>query len=100
MVRSNKFQEYDFGKEGNMKHYKQPTPPLYKVADNPVPTAIFTGTNDWLADPTDVATLKPQIKHLIYSKNIDSWNHLDFIWGESAYKVIYPDIIQMMKDMS
>ena len=75
----------------------QATPPLYRVADNPVPTAIFTATNDWLADPIDVAKLKPQIKHLIFSKNIEKWNHLDFIWGESAYKLIYPDIINLMK---
>lgn len=82
-----------------LKDSFQPTPPIYKVSDNPVPTAIFTATNDWLADPTDIATLKPQIKNLIYSKNIDDWNHLDFIWGENAYKVIYPDIIALMKKM-
>jgi len=97
MVKSNQFQAYDYGKNGNMQHYNQATPPLYKVSDNPVPTAIFTATNDWLADPIDVAKLKPQIKHLIFSKNIEKWNHLDFIWGESAYKLIYPDIINLMK---
>ena len=70
------------------------------MSDNPVPTAIFTATNDWLADPTDVAVLKPQIKNLIFSKNIDNWNHLDFIWGRDAYKIIYPDIIDLMKKLS
>ena len=65
-----------------------------------VPTAIFTGSNDWLADPRDVAVLKPQIKNLIYEKNEADWNHLDLVWGTNANKRIYPDIIRLMKKIS
>lgn len=97
MVHSNKFQAYDFGKDGNRQHYNQDTAPVYSIADSPVPTALFTSDNDWLADPTDVAWLKPQIKNLIYNKELVNWNHLDFIWGENANKVIYPDIIKLMQ---
>ena len=32
----------------------QPTPPSYNVTELNVPTALFTGGHDWLADPTDV----------------------------------------------
>ena len=32
----------------------QPSPPSYNVTELNVPTALFTGGNDWLADPTDV----------------------------------------------
>ena len=30
-----------------------------------VPTNLFTGGQDWLADPTDVAKLIPQIHHVL-----------------------------------
>eukprot|EP00794_Sanderia_malayensis_P012754 gene12754-14061_t len=100
MVRSNKFQAYDYGQDGNKKHYNQATAPLYSVSASNVPTAIFTSENDWLADPTDVATLKPQIRNLIFSKHLEKWNHLDFIWGDTAYQVIYPEIIKLMKQLA
>ena len=50
---------FDYGKEGNMQHYNQPTAPLYDFAKYPisVPLAMFTGDMDELADPTDVAFL-------------------------------------------
>ena len=61
-----------------------------------VPTALFTATNDWLADPQDVATLIPKIRNLIFHNNQEDWNHLDFVWGIDADKKIYPDIIKLM----
>lgn len=66
-----------------------------------VPMALFTGTKDWLADPKDVAELLPILNatgHLIFHKNIDYYDHLDFIWGVNAATVIYSDIIKIAKD--
>ena len=62
-----------------------------------VPTAVFTGGHDWLADPTDVAHLLPKIPHLIYHLNIDYYEHLDFIWGLDCGYVIYPHVVAQLK---
>lgn len=82
---------FDFGAAGNMKHYNQvrlylhrsvrltherrltsvftscpqSTPPQYHVQDMKVPTALFSGGQDTLADPKDVAVLLTQVSLLI-----------------------------------
>ena len=62
------------------------------------PVALFTATNDWLADPYDVAHgLKPYLRSVVFEKNIEEWNHMDFVWGEDANQRIYEDILNLMK---
>ena len=60
-----------------------------------IPIALFTGSNDWLADPEDVKNLLPKLTNIAFHKNIDDYDHLDFIWGVNAYQVIYPDIVRL-----
>ncbi|XP_012566664.2 gastric triacylglycerol lipase isoform X1 [Hydra vulgaris] len=97
MIKSGKFQMFDYGKSGNIKRYNQEFAPLYNISKVKVPVALFTGTNDWLSDPTDVNTnLRPFLPNIVFSKNIDAWNHVDFIWGIDANKMIYEDIIKLM----
>ena len=53
MVRSNKFQMYDYGSaKENIRHYKQATPPLYDISAVKVNTSLYWGGKDLLADPT------------------------------------------------
>lgn len=60
--------------------------------------ALFTGGNDWLADPKDVETLLPNLKNIRSHKNIPEWEHLDFIWALNAPTQCYNDIINMIKN--
>lgn len=100
MVKSGKFQKFDYGKSENIKRYNQEYAPSYNVSKVEVPVALYTGSNDWLADPTDVNTnLKPFLPNVILHKNIDAWNHLDFVWGINAKNMIYLDIIEVMNKM-
>ena len=111
---------YDFGSsESNQQHYgqvcdiviivtssstcmyQQDTPPLYDLSKFSVPTYLFTGGQDWLADPTDVAKLIPQIQHVLRNHTaIPSYDHFDFIWGIDANKRIYNVIINNIKAVS
>ncbi|XP_043109643.1 gastric triacylglycerol lipase isoform X1 [Puntigrus tetrazona] len=97
-VKSSKLTAYDYGKAGNMAHYNQSTPPLYNVRDMTVPTALWSGGQDTLADPQDVALLLTQIPKLVYHRDIKHWEHLDFIWGLDAPQEMYNKIIAMMRE--
>jgi len=91
-VKRNKFEWFDYGTRYlNEKHYGSPDPPLYDLSAIKVPTALFYGDNDILADPTDVqqliSELSPDI--IVHQNHQSSFAHLDFVWGFDAYDLIY-----------
>lgn len=57
-VLENKFQRYDWGSDDeNLLKYGQSTPPEYALEQFFPKVALFIGSNDYLADPTDVQQL-------------------------------------------
>ncbi|XP_052050042.1 tear acid lipase-like protein [Apodemus sylvaticus] len=98
-IRSGIFQAYDWGSQFlNMLHYSQPTPPLYKVEDMKVPTAMWSGGRDFLADPIDVKKLEPNISNLFYHKKIADYSHLDFVIGLDAPQKVFNEIVTFIKE--
>uniref|UniRef100_A0A3Q3GPD8 Lipase n=1 Tax=Labrus bergylta TaxID=56723 RepID=A0A3Q3GPD8_9LABR len=91
-VHGGRLSAYDFGVAGNMKHYNQVSPDLH------VPTALFSGGQDTLADPKDVAILLTQVTNLVFHKHIDHWDHLDFIWGLDAPEQMFPSILKLLQE--
>lgn len=68
-----------------------------------VPTILFSGGKDWLADPTDVAGLVPILQKsgaLRGHIKISYYDHLDFIWGLDAYDKVYNHILDEAKKLS
>ncbi|XP_068957743.1 lipase member J-like [Petaurus breviceps papuanus] len=92
------FQGYDWGSPNqNLAHYNQTIPPVYNVSTMEVPTALWSGLRDLLADPKDVSVLIPQIPKMIYHKILPVFDHLAFIWGINGPQEIYYEIIKMIK---
>ena len=97
-VQTNLFQAYDYGSpQKNQLHYNQTTPPAYPIRPMRIPTAVFTGGEDWLADPTDVQFIFDNLQSLVFKKDIPNYNHIDFVWALSANQLIYPDLINVME---
>ncbi|XP_073934916.1 lipase member M isoform X3 [Castor canadensis] len=98
-VSSGELRAFDWGSETkNLEKCNQPTPVKYKVQDMTVPTAMWSGGQDWLSNPEDVKTLLSEVTNLIYHKNIPEWAHVDFIWGLDAPHRVYNEIIHLMKE--
>lgn len=62
-----------------------------------VPTAVFSGGHDFLADPVDVASLLSKIPNLVYNRTIPDYEHLDFIWGLNSATKVYQEIVKLIK---
>ena len=58
----------------------QRQPPQYNVSNIRVPVTLFWGTDDWLADPTDVGLLAFKLQTLAGNYAFQDFNHLDFVW--------------------
>jgi len=100
LLRDKQLQRFDYGSPDlNMKHYNSTTPPRYKVSALSVPTALFAGGNDFLADPRDVVWLEGQLKPGVIVKNVfyDDYNHLDFVWGVDANVRVYEHLISLVR---
>jgi hypothetical protein len=63
-----------------------------------VPTAMWSGGRDILADTIDVKNLEPKISNLIYHKNIPYHNHMDVIVGLDGPEQIFSELITIIKE--
>ena len=89
---------YDFGVPSeNVLHYNQTTPPIYDLTQVKVPVALYSGTNDWLADPTDVDFLRKVLPNIVDNLIVDIYNHQDFVWAVNTREVIYDRMLELMK---
>ena len=60
--------------------------------------SLFYGGHDLLADVQDVEVLKQTIPDAIVSDNfLRRFQHLDFVWGTTAYLEVYKPIIKQIK---
>uniref|UniRef100_A0A8C2TM36 Lipase member M-like n=1 Tax=Coturnix japonica TaxID=93934 RepID=A0A8C2TM36_COTJA len=80
----------------NQAIYNQVGPPYYQL-EMSVPTAVWSGGEDWVADQRDVQLLLPRIARLISYVHITDWNHWDFIWGLDGPGRLYSRIVDMVK---
>jgi pimeloyl-ACP methyl ester carboxylesterase len=96
-VDSDLFQMYNYGKVKNIKIYHQENPPQYTVEDWNLPSLIFYGGRDKLADETDVLHLLSQLPvQPIYSQLLPTYGHGDFVWGMDARTMLYDPILSML----
>uniref|UniRef100_A0AC35UGS0 Lipase n=1 Tax=Rhabditophanes sp. KR3021 TaxID=114890 RepID=A0AC35UGS0_9BILA len=89
-------QKFDFGSD-NFNHYGQSTPPIYDISLVNVPTYIYYGDDDWLADKMDIEDyILPNIpkQYLKEVVELASFNHLDFVIGLNAPSKIYIPMIK------
>jgi lysosomal acid lipase/cholesteryl ester hydrolase len=119
LVHSGKLQFYDYGKieEGilfehsylkqqklgsdseNEKHYNQTTPPIYNLKNFPpsVNMSIFHGSEDYLADPADVAKMISVFgEDRFFYNQASNFDHMSYVWGLQAPKLVYSQILDML----
>lgn len=97
-VEAPRFQLFDYGcgllSCKNMDVYHQRTAPVLDLSKIAAPVALFSGGDDALGDPTDVAEIAAALppSSLVHASAIAKFAHLDFVWAPDAASLLYPDV--------
>ena len=88
-IREGKFQQYDYGKDGNEAQYGSKSPPEYAVDDFPtqlagVPMMFFAGYNDYFAQDDDFNKVLSHMPSSTQVVRVEDYNHLDYMWAADA----------------
>ncbi|CAO3647601.1 unnamed protein product [Mucor fragilis] len=73
-------------------------PPRFPTLQIQTPIAIFYGRSDSLVDFNVLSADLPS--PLAYVKSIEKWEHLDFLWAEGIEKIVYPDILKLLRQFN
>lgn len=93
------FMKFDYGPEGNKKHYNQLVPPLYHLSNANIPIRGFVGLQDELGDPTDNTFLKATLAALNKDYTEYRYNncgHITFMWGLNPSQIM-SDVLAEIK---
>jgi len=97
-VRTGRYAMYDYGLIGNELHYHSSTSPSYNLtAIAAPPVALFHGGDDPLADTNDVNILISSLppSSLVYKSLLPGYDHLDFVWGQTANVDVYNEVVSL-----
>ena len=91
LLKSKKFQMYDYGKEKNLEIYKTETPTLYTdyYSKINIPIYLITGSKDILVDNKDIK------KHLSFFKNNPNMKH---VYWENYIKKGHTELIMKLSN--
>ncbi|XP_069359562.1 uncharacterized protein [Maniola hyperantus] len=88
------FAQYDHGSETNQKIYNSSEPPVYRLDRVTMPIALFAAANDGYSSLADVEILRGKLPNVVYyllNPRL-SCNHIDYMWGRTVSKYLYPYI--------
>lgn len=92
---------FDFGLIGNLEHYGKSQPPDYNIKalkSLEFPMYLFAGTKDSIVSAKDFETLIARLpKDKVQHEYIDDYGHLDYVWANNAHLILYPKIIEFLK---
>ncbi|KAL7185876.1 hypothetical protein ACSBR2_027770 [Camellia fascicularis] len=104
MIRSGNITMYDYDDEGeNMKHYGQPSPPVYDMTSipNDLPLFLSYGGQDALSDVNDVKHLLGSLKDhngdKIVVQYVQNYAHADYVMAVNAKQVVYDPLMAFFR---
>ncbi|XP_054922654.2 gastric triacylglycerol lipase-like [Dermacentor andersoni] len=98
IIKTNRFQKFDWGLLKNKIKYGQVKPPQYDLSKVTAPVALYWSEGDVLACPDDVRHLKRLLPNVVlcYKVPVPGFTHVDFAWSIKAKNHLYKTILHMM----
>ncbi|CAH1105282.1 unnamed protein product [Psylliodes chrysocephalus] len=97
-VNTANFEKFDNGLLGNLQAYNSIFPPDYNISKITAPVHFIYASNDFLAAVVDVQRLYSQLPNgqELYNVPLQTFNHLDFLFGINATNLVYDRIKQIL----
>ncbi|XP_063979668.1 lipase 3-like [Diachasmimorpha longicaudata] len=98
-IKPGHFRAFDYGDNNpkNQKLYNSLVPPDYHLERIRAPVALFSSDNDWLATPEDVSRLRSKLSNVVMDyKAPNTFNHYDFLWGNSAPQLVFEPVLRLL----
>ncbi|XP_067005698.2 lipase 1 [Anabrus simplex] len=99
LVKSRRFQQWDFGPEKNMIVYGSHHPPEYDLKKITAPVSIHYGETDHLVSPADALHVSEVLPNLVEARRVPSklFNHNDFIGHKKVRELLYDHLANILK---
>ncbi|KAF2365992.1 AB-hydrolase lipase domain [Trinorchestia longiramus] len=96
--KADRFQDYDFGLFGNLRRYRQTSPPAFNLTKVTAPVAAFYSENDWLAPPADVQRTVSELGNVVIRHRVTDvhFSHLDFLWARDPVGLVYKKVMKCL----
>ena len=96
-----KMTKYDFGTIKNLEHYGSIYPPRYrstKMKNYKIKSMITVSDSDPFCNAIDTLEflLKIDDQSVIEIINLKDYNHIDYLWADSAYEDLYPKFLEFL----
>jgi lysosomal acid lipase/cholesteryl ester hydrolase len=91
IIRRGRFEMFDDTEDSLGKSHR---PQIYPLSQIQTPIALFYGGSDKLPN---IDYLLSELRTIVWSKRIDKYEHLDFMWAHDVRICVYEDILRLIK---
>lgn len=101
LMRSSRFQKFDYGWTRNLRLYGSTRPSNYRLRRITASVALHYGRNDLFANIRDVIRTSEQLPNLfgLFPVSHPRFNHFDFMWAKNIRELLYDRIVVLMKSV-
>eukprot|EP00927_Polykrikos_kofoidii_P027643 TRINITY_DN24246_c0_g1_i1.p1 TRINITY_DN24246_c0_g1~~TRINITY_DN24246_c0_g1_i1.p1 ORF type:complete len:392 (-),score=55.21 TRINITY_DN24246_c0_g1_i1:127-1302(-) len=99
LIKSGKFQDYDYGHPGNNEMYGSDSPQVFTLSAVKVPTALFVGDEDDLGDVSDAKQLELELPKstTVFSQTFPGYSHITWIAGTwASFQAWFPQFKSLL----
>eukprot|EP01083_Nonionella_stella_P222815 794735_1 len=103
LVRSGRFQDFDFGRSRNLDVYGTRRPPKFDFLHTVFPpTLVFYSESDVIVGHKDILWTIRHVppESLVLAQSVPGFDHVAFTWGVRAQELVYDPLIKRMENLA